>query len=175
METTKKINITECDKGVIEEWFEDAKKQTLETLPAFMNHVLNEYDHDYGTIVHAISACALAAAWAGNHSEQGGITGFQAGFVMWDFIRHWSFSNNKCGLKIVDYDDMLYPQHKYKFEKTLDHDIFKKLQQEAKARLEQDDKGVEVNGYCMHPDVRKHMKSIVNGEVPFGYILKDDN
>ena len=109
-----KIAITE-EMHLEKEWFANAKKQTLETLPAFMNHVLNDYCHDYGTICHAISACAIAAAWAADGSEQGGITGFQAGFVMWDVIRQWRYSSNKSGLKIIDYDDMLFPQYEYKF------------------------------------------------------------
>ena len=44
-----KIAITE-EMHLEKEWFANAKKQTLETLPAFMNHVLNDYCHDYGTI-----------------------------------------------------------------------------------------------------------------------------
>ena len=30
-------------------WFEEAKEQTIETLPMFINHIMNDYDHDYGT------------------------------------------------------------------------------------------------------------------------------
>ena len=96
-----KIVITE-EMHLEKEWFEDAKKQTIETLPDFMNHVLNDYDHDYGTIVHAVSACAIASAYAANHSENGGITVFQADCVMWNFIKQWMFSDNKCGLRIID-------------------------------------------------------------------------
>ena len=116
------------------DWFEQAKTQTLETLPEFVNHVLNDYEHDYGTICHAVSACALAAAWAA--CEIAGLTSFQAGFVMWDFIHEWIYSSNKCGMKIIDYDDMLYPQYEHKFEKTIKPDVWFMLQKEAKNRLE---------------------------------------
>lgn len=111
--------ITEKNVEIIEQWYKDASSQTLETLPQFMNHVLNDYRHDYGTICKAIGACAIAAAWAANASPQGGITGFQAGAVMWEFIRNWNYRRNKCGLKIVDIDDMLYPQYGAKFDKTI--------------------------------------------------------
>lgn len=74
--------ITEKDKDIIEQWYKDASKQTIDTLPEFMNHVLKDYKHDYGTICKAIGACVIAAAWAANASPQGGITGFQAGEVM---------------------------------------------------------------------------------------------
>lgn len=150
------------------EWFEDAKKQVLETLPAFMNHVLNDYCHDYGTIVHAISACALAATNAANESEHGGITGFQAGFVMWDFIRQWMYSSNKCGLRIIDYDNMLYPQYEYKFSnKEIPQSIWESLQKQAEELLKTEKDNA-------HEKVIEHWQSIIDGNVPFGYKVKND-
>ena len=95
------------------EWFKQAKKQTIETLPEFMNHIMNDYCHDYGTVCHAVAACAMAAVYAANHHPSGGITGFQAGFVMWDIIRQTNYPSNKCGMKLIDYDNMLYPQYAY--------------------------------------------------------------
>ena len=38
----EKIVATE-EMHLEKEWFEEAGKQTLETLPAFMDHVLNDY------------------------------------------------------------------------------------------------------------------------------------
>lgn len=162
-----KIAITE-EMHLEKEWFANAKKQTLETLPAFMNHVLNDYCHDYGTICHAISACAIAAAWAADGSEQGGITGFQAGFVMWDFIRQWRYSSNKSGLKIIDYDNMLYPQYEYKFtNKEIPQSIWESLQKQAEELLR------EEKPYA-HETVIEHWQSIIDGNVPFGYTVKED-
>ena len=117
------------------EWFKQAEKQTLKTLPDFINHVMNDYSHDYGTVCHAVAACALAAAWAANEEPNGGITGFQASFVMWDFIKQWSFTHNKTGLRIVDFDNMLYPQYENKFNKTISKDLWERLQDEAKNLL----------------------------------------
>lgn len=147
------------------EWFEQAGKQTIETLPEFIKHLLNDYYHDYGTVCHAIAACALGAAWAGASAE--GITGFQAGFVMWDFIRRWNFPNNESGLRILDYDNMLYPQYRYKFEKTIDHERWEKLQEMARKNLEE-------KGEAVHPDVKAHWESIVAGNVPFGYVVREE-
>lgn len=162
-----KITITE-EMHLEKEWFESAKKQTLETLPAFMNHVLNDYCHDYGTIVHAISACALAAVSAADESEQGGITGFQAGCVMWDFIKQWGYLSNKCGLMIVDYDNMLYPQYENKFNnKEIPQSIWERLQKQAEELLKTE------KGYA-HEKVIAHWQSIIAGNVPFGYKVKND-
>lgn len=151
------------------EWFKEAEEQTIETLPAFINHIMNDYEHDYGTICHAISACSLAAAWAVNKHPQGHITGFQAGFVMWDFIKEWKYSSNQTGLRIVDYDDMLYPQYKDKFDKIISNETFECIQKAAKENLDEVKQGREA-----HPDVIKHWKSIVAGNVPFGYKIKEE-
>lgn len=162
-----KIAITE-EMHLEKEWFANAKKQTLETLPAFMKHVLNDYCHDYGTICHAISACAIAAAWAADGSEQGGITGFQAGFVMWDVIRQWRYPSNKCGLKIIDYDNMLFPQYEYKFsDKEIPQSTWESLQKQAEELLR------EEKPYA-HETVIEHWQSIIDGNVPFGYTVKED-
>ena len=98
MEKQEKQKIDES-MNLQEQWYKDANAQTLETLPAFLNHLLNDYEHDYGTIVHAITAGAIATVWAMNRTENGGISGFQAGYLMWGFIRQLRFRDNKIGLK----------------------------------------------------------------------------
>lgn len=149
------------------EWFKQAEKQTIETLPEFMNHIMNDYCHDYGTICHAVAACALAAVWAANHHPSGGITSFQAGFVMWDIIRQMNYPSNKCGMKLIDYDNMLYPQYAHKFEKTIAPNTWKSLQESAREKIEQD-------GEYAHPEVLKHWKSIADGTIPFGYQIEEN-
>lgn len=166
--------ITEKDVEIIEQWYKDAPKQTIETLSEFMSHVLNDYYHDdYGTICKAIGACAIAAAWAANASpgSRGGITGFQAGAVMWEFIRHWNRTNNKTGMCPIDYDDMLYPQYENRFSKTITNDLMESLVKEAKKHIAE----YESNPKSMvHPDVLAHWKKIAQGIPPFGYKVVDE-
>ena len=147
------------------EWFEEACHMKIADLPAFIDRMIHGYNHDYGTACHAVAACALAAAWATCGDDNIGLTGFQAGFVMWDFIRNWTKTGNKCGLKLIDYDDMLYPQYMDKYEKVISRDIWEAIQQEAGKRLAE-------SGGC--EAVRKHWQSIVDGKVPFGYRVVDD-
>lgn len=162
-----KVVITE-EMHLEKEWFEQAREQKLETLPEFMNHILNDYCHSYGTICHAISACALAAAWAADRSDQAGITVFQAGAVMWDFIRQWEYRNNKTTLRIIDYDKMLYPQYKGYFEdRTISQSTWEALQNQAKRLLEEESNHA-------HERVIEHLENIVNGVVPFGYTVEED-
>lgn len=161
-----KIHVSEEQK-IHEQWYANAKHVTMETLPTFLNKLVNDYSYDYGTICHAISAGAIATATALNNSNIGGITGFQASFVMWGFIQHWMKESNKCGLRLVDYDDMLYPQYESKLDKTISASTWESIQKEAKARLETDSSRA-------HEAVVAHWKSIVDGVVPFGYTVKND-
>lgn len=158
--------ITE-EMKVHEEWFKEAREMTMEQLPEFLRHLMEDYHHDYGTICHALTAGSIATAWAMDRHPQGGITGFQAGFVMWGFIRNWSYESNKCGLKIVNYDNMLYPQYANSFEKTIRENVWKNLQNEAKKALEKEDQYTS-------EEVIKHWQSIVDGNVPFGYKVVND-
>ena len=114
---------------------EDRKNiKSFDELISFLQNVKENCNYGYGEAPRAIAQAALATAWY--LSSEFGITGFQASFVMWDFILDWQYRNNKCGLKMIDYDDMLYPQYEYKFEKTLSTDIFEALQKEASKLFE---------------------------------------
>jgi len=119
-----------------DKWYEDAKKVSMGELTEFLRHLLEDYSHDYGTICHALAAGAIATASAMNKAPQGGITGFQAGAVMWGFIGHWNYESNKTGLRIIDYDNFLYPQYRNRFQKTISPDIWKALQKQAAVEIE---------------------------------------
>ena len=96
-----------------------------------------------------------------------GITGAQAGFVMFDFIRDWQYRTNKSGLKIVDYDNMLDPRCEHSFQKTIKNYTWDALQTDAKMLLEQHAENTD-------PRIVEHWKSIVDGNVPFGYSVSED-
>lgn len=159
--TTQPKAITEKD-DVHKAWFEEAKKVTFDTLPAFMKRVMDDYEHDYGTVCHAIAACSLAAAWAANDMKgaRGGITGFQSGFVMWGFVQHWLMI--KGPMKLVKFEEMLFPQYEDQFDKTISKDTMKWLVEQAKEKLAGDNE-------FMHADVLEHLKGVAKGLVPFGY------
>lgn len=125
------------EKDFRDKYYDKAKKQTFETLPEFFNEMF-EGSFDYGSICCAVAASALAAASAANHHKKAGITGFQAGAVMWEFIQQWNYVSNKCGLRIIDYDNMLYAQYSDNFEKTISKSTFEALQKQAQVSLDKD-------------------------------------
>jgi len=119
--------------------------------------------HDYGTVCVAIGALAAAAARAADREPNGGITGFQAGAVFWEFVRAWDVFGDGPK-RMTQYANMLYPQYAHDFERTISADTWAWLQEHAAKRL------AETNGQA-HPDVVAHWKQIVAGSVPFGYAV----
>lgn len=155
-------------------WFKECRTQTIETLPAFMESVLNndavnwdrtDPDICYDMSVHAVAACALAAAWAAN--ERAKLSGFQASCVMWDFIRQWFFRDNRCGLRILDFDNMLYPQYEDRFDKTITQDTFDAIRKRANELWH-----IHHGSNTVSYNVLRHWDSISAGIVPFGYRIK---
>jgi len=160
-------SITEKD-GIHKAWYETANEMTMEKLPDFLKELTEEYHHDYGTICHAIAAAAIAAAYAVNKSpcSGGGITGFQAGCIMWAFITHWMSWEDKS-LAMLDYENLLYPQYHKKFT-TISKDTWEWLQKKAQENLDERD-----DFACL--EVKQHWQSIIDGNIPFGLKLGDDN
>lgn len=140
---------------------------TLDTLPAFITEALEEGGKGYGEICVALGAIAAAAAKAADRSSRGGITGFQAGAVFWEFMHQWGVFDDGPK-KIVCYNDMCYPQYERKFAKTITPDTWKAIQEKA-AKCQAESKGEA------HPNVEAHWASIARGEVPFGYTVTDDD
>lgn len=161
----EKQKITE-EMKVHEQWYKEARDMTLDKLPEFLRHLTEDYQHDYGTICHAISAGAVATARAIDHSSAGDITGYQASLVMWMFIQHWMYDSNKCGLRLLDMDNLLYPQYAYKFQ-AISKETFVTVRKEAERLLAE-------KAETAHPKVVAHWRSIAAGNVPFGLRLEGD-
>lgn len=79
--------------------------------------------------------------------------------VIESLILHGLYKRNVCGVRILDYDEMLYPYHAPTFT-TVDSDTLIRLREEARRRL------AEWSG--SPPELVAHLRSIAEGEVPFG-------
>lgn len=153
---------TEEELAQVDAWKQEAKKQTLETLPGFLNN-LAEYPHDYNSICIALAMGAVAAATALDHSPRGGITGFQSVAVMWEFMRHWE--GVEFPARLVRYENMLFPQYERHYQKTINQETWDWLQDTAKKYLED-------RGTLASERVVAHWKSVAAGKVPFGYTVE---
>lgn len=151
--------------GLRDELKEERKNiATFDDLINFLRNVKDNYNCEYDEAPRAIAQATLAVAEF--LSNEFGTTRFQDGVVMWDFIRDWLYDGNECGMSLIDYDNMLYPQYTSRFQKTIKPDTFKALQKKAK-------KLIETDGKHASPRVIEHWKSIVAGEVPFGYVVRE--
>lgn len=154
------------DEFATKQELKDKRKniKSFDDLVEFLKDVDEHYNIGYGGAPRAIAQAALATAWY--LSREFGITGFQASCAMWDFIEGWTYTDNKCGMEIVNYDNMLYPQYDDNFDKTIPKCVFLALQKEAKEKLKENKNA--------RPAVVSHWQSIVDGNVPFGYVVKED-
>lgn len=149
---------------------EKAKRvRNLDELVAFIKKTMGSPNLDYGTYPQAIAACCIATLYA---CDTAGMTGFQAGFIPLWFLQEVNGTGRKAGFRVLNYDDMLYPQYSYKFEKTISKDTADLLVKEAKKLLEE-------HGYSDSMDlvdmrVLDHWKSIADGNLPFGYSIEED-
>ena len=140
-----------------------AKQQTPKTIGKFINDVMSMDDIDYGNVIDCIAACAITGAAAADNHKRGGITGFQAGYVMWRFIRNYMYENNKCGLRMIDWDNMLHHQEENSFNKVIPQDTFERLQKQAKE---------EIQIKWLSEKQKQHLQNIIDGIPPFGYSIK---
>lgn len=156
---TARIPVSE-ESGIHNEWYQLAEKQTPETLPAFVSDLVNKYEHDFGTIIHATAAAALGAAHAVNNSETGNVDSFQGGAVFIEFTRNWLKLH--APFRLMNYEDFLYPQHEHRHKKRIPAEVWEWLQKEAKNQLD---------NRCAYLEARYelHWRSIIDGKVPFGY------
>lgn len=160
-----KKQITE-ESGEHKAWKDEAKEiKNPEQLKVFVSHLIDDYDHDYGTIVHAMSAAMLAAYNVLNESDNGGITGFQASCLGWEMIGKF-FQKMPIGGRIINYHDLLYPQMEEKFN-SISKKTFEKVVAEAKHNI-------KVNNTA-HPRVIAHWQFIADGGIPFGLKVLDDD
>ena len=155
------------DEFEMRDLLKDKRKsiETFDELIEFLTYIKDNCNYDDGVAPRSIAQASLAVAWY--FSNIFGITGFQSGFVITDFIRDWRYQNNKLGFKIVNYDDLLYPQREYYFDKVIKKDMYKKLQEVAEEKLNE-------NSCFVAPKVRIHWLRIVNGHVPFGFRVEDE-
>lgn len=148
-----------------QEWRDDLKQRfasiSIDTLEPEIRDVMGA-SHDYGTVCVAIGAIAAAAARAADRMPNGGITGFQASAVFWEFLRAWDVFEDGPK-RMVCYKDMLYPQYADKMGLTISAETWQWLQEEAAKNIGKPN---------AHPRVAAHWQSIVDGIVPFGYTVE---
>jgi hypothetical protein len=131
----------------------------FDEIQQYLASLLNR-EHNYNTIATAFVAGLSMCMKAMDKHKNGGITGFQASWIVNQFFMREQ--NVEGPAKFLKYSEMLYPQYEKKFT-VLDKDVWEWLQSEAKKRLKRSP--------TAHDNVINHWRSIVEGEVPFGFTV----
>ena len=109
--------------------------------------------HDYGTCVYAMSIASEAAFnWA---ARSLGVTGFQASCADMDILRRTR--QFKGGFQIVDYNNLLYPQYRDKFDSL----TFESLLHEHKDELKKRASELLIANPNSHPKVKAHWERLI--------------
>jgi len=161
MNAAADIEDDNSEQKLRDEYTDRIRTVTIAELPDFIAGLMNR-QHDYGTICVALGIAAAGTAWACNKHDNGGITGFQAGAVFWEFAKAWgSPSLGETGARILQYDNLLFPQYDHVFTK-ISQSTFDRIKAAAEKKLaERDDERTAAS-------VIAHWQSIAAGNVPFG-------
>lgn len=138
--------------------------QTLEELDRLIEEAMRKFNFDVTAATE--SAGAVCTVVANFLSKKMGIPRVSRDLIMWSFITNFKFPSATCGLRLINFDHMLYPQYKSNFKKTIGAETWKRLQEEAKRNLEG-----RIPGKAK---TIAHWQSIVNGVVPFGYKVRGE-
>lgn len=165
---SEKIELDEGrDRSIWEGWFEEAKKCDVDdgSLQKFIDHLANDYNHSYGTYAHSAAAAAYATANA--LAKKFGLTGFQWGYTGMEIVGRMLCPHNKSGIRLLDYDDLLYPQYEDRFlEHKISEESAEELKKEAQKLIDEHRAGM------VAPVVLKWWEKIAKGEFPKWLAIK---
>ena len=142
-------------KELLKKWYEEVDTiNSKNKLDRFVKKIMQGYEHDCGTYVHAVAVCTKAfIRYYGS-----GMTGMQASFLMWELIRKTFHKNDAFGLQLVSFESVLYPQELDRLTVQFDEDTHKKVIETAKKFLKE-----EPNA---HKEVREHWEKLASGWLP---------
>ena len=158
------IEVDNEDTETTKAWLKEAEEvKDFQALMEFIRKLQTEYKHGYNSSAYA-GVAAMMATFHTMNSELG-YTGFQAGYMGMLVLRKLAFSEDSP-LRVIDFEKMLYPQYdRYFTDRTINAETWKWLRKEA-------EKNLEKNSPHAHQDVVEHQKAIVDGKIPFGYVLE---
>lgn len=136
--------------------------KTLDELSAYIK-TLTDRPHDYGTCVYAMS---LAATAAFNYvAHELGTTGFQASCADLDILRRTR--DLKHGFKLIDYQNLLYPQYWDAERAPIWRSIL--AEEKTRAQIAKAAQGLldkQEDAESLAPRVKAHWETLAAGKLP---------
>jgi hypothetical protein len=149
--------IKEAD-GVHEKWYEEARGQTLDTLPVFLKGLMDEYSHDEVTLTHAVTAGAMATISAMDAHPEGGLTPSQNQLVFGLFLRKWARIEGPA--KVMSWAGLLNPKNEDQMV-GVPKDVAHWISGLAKQALD--------NAKFQGQEQKDHLEKLAKGEMPWGF------
>jgi hypothetical protein len=150
--------LVKANDGLQEQWYEQARQQTLETMPEFIRYLLDEYSHDAQTIVHAMVAGCLATLSAMNAHPEGDLGPSQSSQLLGLFIRKWARLDGPA--KIMSWAALLDPEYE---------DQCMRVPEEVSLYLRSLARQVLDSKTYKNESHRIHLERIEQGEMPWGF------
>lgn len=141
-----------------------SKVFSTDELKTFCEEMIKEIDKDNAQ--EMITAVILAAAhMVVNMFPEHIDTKDKSGTVMWNFVRHWMPEFSFAPLRILIYEDLLYPQFEANY-RTISKEVWEWVKREAQILLDNKKDAV--------PQLCEHWQSVIDGNIPYGLILDED-
>lgn len=168
----KEGNNTEGPRPHKDTWMEKAWHgvDTPDVLRSFALELASQTEsakgRDDASGIAADAASALAVASACMFAKMFSMTAYQKSRVMWNIVDALTDAEHDCGLKMVNYNHMLYPQYEDEFSGILPRQVWEALRTKAAETLSAKGDGE------LCEEVRSHLQSIADGKVPFGHSVR---
>lgn len=139
--------------------------KTKEQLLEFLDKEIENEELTKDNIDHAIAAFMLAASNVLVQKHGNLIDKDKAGDIMWNFIRHWLPEFAYAPIRMLIYEDLLFPQFERNF-KTITKDIQEWVKKQAEHNL-------KTHGDKAAPELVEHWRKIINGYIPYDLELEE--
>lgn len=170
------------DLETAKSWFAEAKTCNFRTLPAFLNKLVFEIDHqDPGSGSHALTAVGIAAMAAASNKIV--LDEYSSAMAAMNLVRQWNGFSTEEPIQLTRFRDLLFPLMEPYFT-TIHPKVWEYLQEEAANLLDEywcdgehwssewKDGNVTFEA-GPHPEALKHLRSIaVDKVVPFGLKIR---
>lgn len=156
------------DKYTEENLHKEAKEQTLETLPEFLNNILNNSNHNRETIIKAVSICGYAIMCAVNKQSETKDEEYLRE-INYNILNEWVKLQFGGDVRLINFYYLAIPEYREMFT-CIDEDVWNRVKKFAWQYY---------NKYCssLSDYTFSHiMRMRSNNEPPYGYrVIKKDN
>mgnify|MGYP001585299392 CR=1 FL=1 len=135
------------EKAKTEQEMREAEVPPIKVAEELSNYInsLVDREHDYGTCVYAMSMAAVAAFRY--VASRLGATGFQASCADLDILERTR--SMKMGFRIINYENLLYPQ----YLNSAHFPTHKQIQEDNKVELAKEARRKLAEGGLVHPEI----------------------